>query len=412
MNHMKEYIYHKLFDMLAVFNLTRERLIKRTGGKVRVGFLCQYIPAWNKTQPVYEVMRKDPRFEVFLICVPSGIQNQVLINPDSEENDTFEYFQQHGYQAVNALVGKNQWLNLKKMKLDYVFCSRPYNSYMPKPYGSGRVSRYSKICCLVYGMSITKPVLKLVLNSFQNIYCYFAESAYAAEMNRKRHKWMHKLGLMKTVYMGMPALGQILDARNDTNGAWDFSENKFRVMWTPRWTTDPNLGGTNFFLYKDVLLTYAKEHKDIDFLLRPHPLMFENFVRTGEMSKEEIKAYEGEVEKLPNVSFDREQEYGATFWKSSVLISDVSGILPEYFVTGKPLIYCASNMILEPTDTSLRMFEGCYVVYTPEELFACLEKLKNGEDTLAEKRQIIARELFGDIENASQRIVEELAQRI
>lgn len=405
-------VYQKLADMKAVYNFIRERQKKRNSGKKRVAFLCQYIPAWNKTQPVYEIMKKDPRFEVFLICVPSGIRDQELTDPDTEENDTYDYFIQHGFDAINALTGKNQWLDLEKLDLDYVFYSRPYNSYMPKPYISTRVSRYAKICCLIYAMSMTKPVLEVVLNKefFRNVYYYFAECAYAGKVNQEQLRLTHKLGLQKTLYYGMPALAQILDAEGEENSAWEFSKNDFKVMWTPRWTTDLKLGGTNFFKYKEALLTYAGEHGDMDFLFRPHPLMFDNFIRTGEMAEEEVRMYQTRVEKLPNVSFDREQEYGATFWKSDVLISDVSGILPEYFVTGKPLIYCASNMILEPTDMSIRMFEGCYVVETQEELFSCLEELKNGRDVLREKRQEIIKELFGDSKEAASRIVEELAK--
>lgn len=412
MRGLKEKVYRILSDTKAVYNFICERRIKRGSERIRVGFLCQYIPAWNKTQPVYEAMKEDERFQVFLICVPSGISDQKLVNPDSEENDTYDYFQSHGYEAVNALIGRNKWLDLEQMKLDYVFCSRPYNSYMPRPYISSKVSRYSKICCLVYGMSMTKPIQEMVLNRdfFRNVYYYFAECDYARQVNRRHHKCLNKLGFQKTVYLGMPALAQILEAKKEHSPAWDFSQNEFKAMWTPRWTSAPDLGGTNFFLYKDVLLGYAEEHRDMDFLFRPHPLMFDNFIRTGEMAEEEIKAYKDRVEGLPNVSFDREQEYGAAFWRSSVLISDISSILPEYFVTGKPLIYCASNMVLEPTDMTVRMLEGCYVVYNSQELFSCLWELKNGRDALAEKRREIAKELFGDMENASRRIVEALVK--
>ena len=404
--------YNILADMKAMGNFVRERRIKRTSGNVRIGFLCQYIPAWNKTQPVYELMREDPRFEVFLICVPSGIRDQELEDPDTEGNDTYEYFIQHGYEAVNARVGRNEWLDLEKLELNYIFYSRPYNSYMPRPYAGSRVSRYSKICCLIYAMSMTKPVLKVVLNRdfFRNVYCYFAECEYAQRKNRSQLPLAHKLGLQKSVYYGMPALAQILEAKEEYSAAWEFSKHDFRVMWTPRWTTDSKLGGTNFFLYKDSLLEYAEEHKDMDFLLRPHPLMFDNFLRTGEMTEREAESYGKRVERLPNVSLDREKEYGAAFWKSDVLLSDISGILPEYFVTGKPIIYCSSNMVLEPTDMSRRMFEGCYVAETPEEAFAYLDELKRGKDRLFEKRQEIIKELFGDCRKAAEKIVEELAK--
>ena len=182
-------------------------------------------------------------------------------------------------------------------------------------------------------------------------------------------------------------------------------------MWAPRWTSDPRLGGTNYFVYKDLLLDYAEEHKDIDFLLRPHPLMFDHFIQTKEMTPKKVADYRARVEGMSNVSFDREPEYGATFWKTDVLIGDMSGILPEYLMTGKPLIYCASNMELELSDMADRMFEGCYVARTPEELFSFLGELKKGKDVLFEKRREIIWELFGDVKEAGNRIVEELAQK-
>ncbi len=406
-------IIYRLADMKAIYNFIQEKRIKRNAKKRRVGFLCQYIPAWNKTKLVYDSMKEDERFEVFLICIPSGIENQELLDPDLARNDTYEYFIQHGYQAINALIGKNEWLDLCNMRLDYIFYPRPYNSYMPRPYTSNRVSRYSKICCLMYGMIMTKQDIEIMLvrDFFRNVYCYFAENEYSQKINQGKLWFTHKLGLQKTVYFGMPALAQILEARMESNKAWDFSKNSFRVMWTPRWTTDPGLGGTNFFHYKDVLLKYAREHEDIDFLLRPHPMMFENFVRTGEMTEEEVRKYKNDVGDMANVSFDSEPEYGATFWETSVLISDFSGIQPEYFVTGKPLIHCASNMKLELTELTKRMYEGCYVVETSEELFSCLEELKCGRDILYEKRQEIIKELFGNAAKASSRIVEELAKR-
>lgn len=401
-----------LEDMKSRRNIIAERKLERTSKKIRAGFLCQYIPAWNKTSPVYEVMKKDSRFEVFLICVPDGIANHRLPDENDMTNDTYAYFTEHGYDAVNALIGKNQWLDLKGMNLDCIFYPRPYNNYLPKQYASGVVSRYTKICCLMYAMTMTKEVMKVTISKhfFRDVSYYFAECEDALAVNVKHFYRMHKKGLQRSVYCGMPALARILEGGEEHNTAWDFSKNAFRVMWTPRWTTDPALGGTNFFYYKDEILTYAKEHADIDFLFRPHPLMFDNFINTGVMTKDAVWEYKNAVAALPNAAFDTEKEYGATFLNSSVLISDISGIMPEYFVTGKPLIYCASNMKLHPTAMTEKMLTGCYVVYTAEELWECLEQLKNGNDRLADTRKAVAEELFkASFHGSAERIVEELA---
>ena len=83
-------------------------------------------------------------------------------------------------------------------------------------------------------------------------------------------------------------------------------------------------------------------------------------------------------------------------WNSDVLVTDISGVVAEYFVMNKPLVYCASNMILTPEEHTRRILEGCYVVNNETELRACLTELQNGNDYLKEKRTKIIEELFGD----------------
>ena len=149
----------------------------------------------------------------------------------------------------------------------------------------------------------------------------------------------------------------------------------------------------------------------MDFLFRPHPLALDNFLKTGEMTREQVQSFHDQIQALPNVSLDCQKEYFSTMWGASVLVTDISGIMPEYFVTGKPMIYCASNMPLTPSPHTETMLEGCYTVYNREELFACLEQLAAGVDPLAQKRQEIAEKLYGGLNSApSLGILEELAK--
>lgn len=398
-------------DFWAAIGLLQERFIKRTNDKIKVGFICQYIPAWNKLLPVYNKLKSDSRFEVYLLCVPNRIEDGRLVSPESLENDTYEYYCQKGYEAVNTLIGKDTWLDLKEMKLDYIFYTRPYNSFMPAEYSSKAVSKYSKICVLLYAMTLAENEWNTALNRdfFRHVYLYFAEIASGVKVNKKHYPVTHALGLRKSVYHGMPAIEQFMEAKDEKTKVWDFSENEFRAMWTPRWTTDLSLGGTNFFLYKDALLDFAKEHGDISFLFRPHPLAFANFIKTGEMSEDEVAKYKQNISELPNVCLDIEKEYVATMWNSSVLVSDFSGVIPEYFVTGKPIIYCETNMILQPTEDFTKIISGCYCVKNEEELFHWLMELKSGNDPLYEKRQLIIEELFGEkLNHASDMILHEL----
>lgn len=395
----------------AYFNFKQERRIQRTGDKIRVGFMCQYIPGWGKMEPVYNRLKEDERFEVFLLCVPLHIMNQELENKEDTTNDTYEYYVSHGYEAINTLVGKNQWLDLRTLNLDFLFFTRPYNNYMPKQYSSHEVSKYTKICVLLYAFTQLEDTYSSTLNRdfFCNVYYYFAENTHAMQKNISHFKKRHRKGIQKSVCYGMAGMEDVLRGKDAQSRSWEFSKQDFRVMWTPRWTTDSKLGGSNFFVYREALLDYAKGHLDMDFLFRPHPMMFENFIRTGEMTAEEVKEYKKKIEQMPNVSLDVEKEYAATVWNSSVLVSDISSFMVEYFLTGKPILYCASNMECELAENAKELVKGCYVVCNKEEMFRVLEQLKKGEDPLRDTREKLMKPLFGEnIERIPEQIVEEL----
>ncbi len=399
-------------ELGSIANLYRERTIKREG-PVKVGFLCQYIPAWSKLDKVYQAMLADPRFEPLLICLPSGIRDCALLEPDSLENDTWDWMRANGYpEAVNALTGKERWLDLESLGFSYLFYQRPYNTYLPRPYTVRVTSRHSKICLLMYAIEMLQEITDITLERDFMAYVsyYFAENTSVAQVNIRRNPIGHRLGLQKTLCVGMPVLESLLEKQGSASPAWDFSRNAFRVIWTPRWTTDLSAGGSNFFTYYERLTEYARQHPDMDFLYRPHPLSFPHFIETGEMTPQQVADFQALCHSIPNLSLDKEQQYDASFWASSVLISDYSGMVPEYFLTGKPLIFCISNMVLTLSDFGEKILEGCYVVREPRELFETLDMLKRGEDPLQEKRCRLIEELYGDNRGVCERILDTLVQ--
>lgn len=90
-----------------------------------------------------------------------------------------------------------------------------------------------------------------------------------------------------------------------------------------------------------------------------------------------------------------EKEYASTFWQSDVLIADYSSIIPEYFLTEKPLIFCITNMELTLLQNMKDILEGSYVVHSQEELRECLEMLRLGEDSKRDIRITMKEKLFG-----------------
>lgn len=401
--------------LTAAYYLMKHKLKKKNTGKVKVGFICQYIPSWNKIEPIYQLMRNDQNFETFLLCVPSNISYNNLVNQNDIENDTYNYFTEHNYDnPINTLTSENEWLDLKPLSMDYVFYPRPYNSFMPLQYTAKEVCKYSKICIVLYAYSLTKDVFPVTLNKnfCRYLYCYYAESKDAFDFYKKRFGFTYRLGMQKVMNIGTPILEGMQQKSDQIISSWKFSKNNFRVIWAPRWTTDKKLGGSNFFEFKDTMFEIANDNQNFDILFRPHPLMFDNFLKTGELSREEYEEYMNRIQNQNNMSIDDNKEYQNTFWESDVLVADVSGIIPEYLITGKPLVFCMSNMELEFIDTIKDLIKGCYVVYNEKELKTCLYQLASGEDPLKEIRDKLVKTLLIEPnQNACLNIVQTMKKR-
>jgi len=399
------------YEIDAIVSFRNQKKIKKDLNKIKVVFMVQYIPGWNKTQPVYDRIIDDEAFEVMILCIPDKIKDNVLL---SNINETYVYMISQGYKnVIDAFHKDNTWFDLKKYNPDFVFFPRPYNSFLPCVYLPREVNRYAKTCLIMYGIELTKDIMSVTHNRqfFRNISLYFCDNNYIKQYYDKRFFIKHRFGYQKSVMSGPVALESMINGCKKQSDIWNFSDSKFRVMWTPRWTTDKKLGGSNFFTHKDFMISYARKHSDVAMLFRPHPLALDNFIDTGEMTKSEVDEFREICCITPNISLDESKEYIATVWNSSVSVTDISAFFPEYFVTGKPVIFCISNMILELQDFALRLLEGCYIAHTSEDVEKYLDMLRKGEDPLKDKRKEIIEEVFGnDIGNISQKIVDTLKE--
>lgn len=405
------FIKKNLLDLESILIFFYQKYTHKKNDKIRVVFMTQYVSSWNKMEPIYERLVNDPRFEVFLLCLPIEITDCQL-DPSVKSNGTFTYFSNKGYSnIINAMLENGKWYDLKQINPDYLFCSRPYNNYLPKEYSSRNFSRFTKICLVLYGINLSKRTLGTCINwrFCSDIRIFFSERDFVTKYYLKQYHIKTKLKLQSVVTTGAPVLESIIQRKNEQITAWEFSHNPFRIIWTPRWTTDSNVGGSNFFKYKDFLISFAKNNTDLDILFRPHPLALDHFVRTGEMTSQDVQKFKDICNTTKNISLDTTKEYIGTFWQSSVLISDYSSILPEYFITGKPIIFCEANIDWGLEDFAQKMFDAFYIARCEDDIKKYIQEIKNGNDYLKEKRQQVIAGIFGeDFSVPSRKIVEYL----
>ena len=380
--------------------------IRKKDKKINVYFLCQYKQGYNKFIDVVKGMQNDTKFNVKVLAIPENIKNF----PTNEDYNF--WYSKFGSITINAIIN-NKWYDLKKEKPDCVFIQRPYENYLPQEYHITSLKQYSKICYIPYAFELINlrniAMPDFFVKSIDMFFCTQSEEyKYCNNIIKNLND-----GKKNEVYdLGYPSLYNIVKKVKEYNSAFSRIDKKinFNVIWTPRWTIDDKLCKTSFFDYKDKIIEYIKSHKDINFIFRPHPLAFENFINEKLMTKKQVDDYLNNFNNS-NMYYDNSSEYYYTFAESDVLITDFSSIIIEYFLFNKPIIYCYSKNENE-TDFMKKMKKCFYCVSNWNELKTMLENLKAGNDPLSKKREKLLKEILKKYEdNVSLKIINKIKEK-
>ncbi len=399
---MNKYLRHKLIDSslgrvlgkiyrngFFIENLRAYMRVKKLSGRVveqnrpiRVLFLGQCIAAWNKMEDIYQKMSEMSEFQAILLAVPEDIHN---IN-----NDVYRFFfDKYGDKVVNAREN-DDWVDLRKFQPDYVFYQRPYDQYLPQLYRSGEVSKYTKVCFVNYGFELLENLKSISFTKtfFRNVSIYFAEEVFGQEFNVKRFKKSHAAGYRKSVNVGYPILDRFAKGAKTT-----IEKHNFCFLWTPRWSEDKELGGSNFLKYKDSIISFMEQHPEYHLIFRPHPMTFSHFVSIGKMTAEQAREYISRYETNENMEYNNTADYLDIFQRADVMVTDVSSVMVEYFVMRKPIILCKTEFT--PNSFFKKLMEGIYIAQSWEQVEEILDMLARGSDPLRQKREELVEELFG-----------------
>ena len=372
------------------------RLLKKKTGHdvISVAFIVQMPEIWDKEAPVFEAMLSDARFNARLIVVPSYDYAKGQIK---EYGNELEYFvNKYGSECIVKAYKDNGWTDLEQLDLDYVFYQRCWENYLPEQYHTKNVIRYSKTCYIPYAVGLFDGSDYYKKNFFTNLYACFCSTREQTAFHVQNTK-------RKIVFCGCPVIERYADIAKKLTPS-----DRKKVLWTPRWTDDAFFGGSTFFENMYNILELKDAHSDIDLVLRPHPMTFPTAVRNGKMTEEEVEEYKNKV-KTSGAVFDSNVFIEDSLFSTDILITDYSSIVWEYFIFGKPIIYC--------TDTDID-FEEVYkkitrVVYKAkdwEEIKKITSMLLAGEDPMYTERIKLVKEIVDENADATKRIINYIAE--
>jgi hypothetical protein len=324
---------------------------------------------WSKLEPLYQEALAADDFQVFVLAAHR--------DPDISK-ETASYLTARGIPVAGGTSSPSA--DLASLKPDYVFHSVPYDHFYPDHLQAREVWRYARLCYvpyvgqLIYASGVAETTHHA--GYFQLVRLAFLADEWEKDRLLKHHKGPGRSAGVKVV--GSPHAEHI--ARSFRKASAELSRPPL-VLWTPRWNTDE--GNSHFFDYKDFLL-HMSEGGQIALTFRPHPLCLPHLLRTGELTQEEHDRYVARLDRCQYSRLDQDGDYLKSLDDHEVFVSDMSSVLGDAFLTGKPVIY--THRVDHFNELGRFMSGGFYWARTEDELAERLLSLAAGNDPLKDKR--------------------------
>lgn len=401
---IKKQIYN-LYEKIKYMPAYKKSIIeisKRSGFPIRIAIFMIQSENWNSFKTIYSICEKNKDILVKVYVFPKINYDGKLYLADYR--GICNFFSSNNIDYVEAYDEKTgAWIDSEKIEADYLFYDEPYGTYTDE-FSIQNMFRKAKICYMPYGYSLSRSKtlyeIACPFSFFRLLYVYFpndpARSEYAKKLFNKENRKLHHV-----TSLIFPRLDAVKKASEDSKMS---NETNYTVLWIPRFAmknvqyNDP-CGETSFFEFKDKILDRQYDNS-INWIIRPHPQAFRNYLHFGVMSENDIQEYRNRIEVSSNVVLDEHSNYLEAFDKSDVLLADFSSLIVEYIATGKPIVYCGN-----PRAVPIEEFKKCmYIVSNWDEAFSKIKDIKAGNDSLKDYRLKVASKLLSE-GNASEKIL-------
>lgn len=408
---------HRFRDLCREIDARKEtEIIQKRYGKViqkikkkkikKVLFLVNENSKW-KAQSLYDLMASSDDFEPVIALTIADVQKNL---PDDEKKkileDNLNFFKSKGMEVVQAFnPDKNKALDLAEFEPDIVFYQQPY--CIPKIQDINAVSKYALTCYIPYYLS------SRINYELECDYIFHRELYRYYVLNEElKQAFKEHLEDSDSYSDNIYAAGHtMLDYFYLNKNKEDIS--KDYVIYAPHWAiydrqhNDNDINCSTFDKTGQIILEYAKNHKEMNWVFKPHPTLKTALRRIG-MTEQDITVYFGEWESFAQCCYN--SDYMDLFLKSKALITDCGSFLIEYSCTKKPIIQLiSSHCNFIPYEFSRPIFDTFYTVQDYEKLTNVLDKiLVNGDDPKKQERENLP--LLSELTSnyAAQNILEDL----
>lgn len=302
----------------------------KKGDKIKVAFIVVFSSVFP-VRPIFELMLQDSIFNPYIVVVPN-VSRTYKYMFDTYFETLNELRNQYGNSVIGAYnEDTDEYVDLKD-KYSILFFCNPYKSLVHRLH---HVEYFLDKNCLPiyssYGFAALKFFDEVMATDFYN---YMWKVCVETSLNLqyiKEHEIIKGRNGIVTGYIKMDKYASV-KAKEHSRKC---------ILICPHHTVwgDSTLNISNFLKYSELFVELPEMFPDIDFIFRPHPLLFSNLKTHNIWTEQEIEKYMARLLSHPNMTYDKSGDYMQQFADSGAMIHDCGSFIGEYLYTEKPCCY-------------------------------------------------------------------------
>ena len=379
--------------------------------RLRVAFVVSSSARWN-CDLLFSLLERDDRMSPRIVLTRPEHKADVDRRTSyyQAQREFFARIDPDFVELYDPVTGISD--PVEDLDADVIFFQMPWGMKdFPRRVAGRALSAY-----MHYGfMVMANHEMHYNIASFHSyLWAYFTQT----EGHRRMHLEHDPSALEKLIVTGYPKLDVYDEPPPEECEVWEDAggprEGRKRVIYAPHHSLGlDNLGMSTFAWTHDLLLDLVEEHRDLQWVYKPHPSLRFSVERNDLMTAEQYAEYEGAWASAPNATVFDAGGYFDLFRTSDALVTCCGSFLAEYLPTGKPIIWLVSDQSVGLNQVGADLAEGFYAVHSRQEFLDTFRQVVlEGDDPLASNRAQLAKELFPQGASASQAVLDVLRARL
>lgn len=378
---LRDYEYQLLENDKRV-KFLREKI--RQGEKIRVAFLVNWLTSWS-AEAVLLKMLDNPLFEVSVIIAPTTIyEYQQAIAVYNENLQMLKQRYEGKVTIYEAYDSENDRIVDHLDKCDILFVPSNDEKIEVNEYKIYNILKRNILACYIcYAYYAVKDDSYTVVDTPNLCWKVFIEN----ELNLEDLKLRQPIKGANAVVTGYPKADKF-------NGLKKSEHERKKIIIAPHHSIHGYGLQSQFLKYSDLFLKLPQMYPQVDFIFRPHPLLYNTLEQPQYWGKDKTKDYFDKISSYSNCIYDTTPNYYQIFMDSDGIIHDCGSFLPEYLYTDNPACYTLRDD--DAIDEYFGPFgKGCldcyYKAFDEHDIINYIENVViKGKDILAQDRKNFA----------------------